>query len=141
MLRAKQEVNDRPTNPTEKTARLRFALIKEELKEFAAGMGLELDDKMDIVSFSQEKVDLVESYDGLLDILYVTYGAFVSLGMNSQPGWDEVCRSNNTKFAEGYSFREDGKLIKSPKYSPANLKSVLEKQKKETPAKLRLPNG
>lgn len=140
MLRAKQVVNDRPTPPTEATAKLRFNLLREELKELAGGLGLTLNDKFEVESWDESKVDMVEILDGLTDIEYVNQGAAVSLGLNLEPAWWEVCRSNNTKFAEGHSFREDGKLIKSPLYSPADLKTVLEKQKKET-HKVRLPHG
>jgi hypothetical protein len=30
-----------------------------------------------------------------------------------------------TKFREGYKFREDGKLLKSPKYEPPRIKEIL----------------
>ncbi len=99
--------------------------------------------------------DLVEIADGIADTIYVLIGAAIEFGIDIQAVFDEVHRSNMSKLwtrdevdvhvnswsdgKEEYSFalsgdkyiakRADGKVIKSPSYSPADIKSVLEKLK------------
>ena len=51
------------------------------------------------------------------------------MGIDLEPFFDEVQRSNMSKFADGHYHREDGKLIKSPLYSKANLEPILNRQR------------
>ena len=105
-------------------------------------------------SYIKEKeVDLVELADGISDISVVSYGTALAAGIDMEPVDKEVARSNNSKAwskndletaktkyptakVEKYSetlyrlVREDGKIIKSPSYSPANLEEIIENQKK-----------
>ena len=62
----------------------------------------------------------------LADLLYVVYGTAVSLGIDMEPVFKEVHRSNMSKVG-GYK-REDGKWVKPPTYSPAALQDILEAQ-------------
>lgn len=82
--------------------------------------------------------DALESYDAALDILYVTFGLLVEMGMDAQAGFEEVQRSNMSKLGEdglpiisrGFELDgfPEGKVLKGPNYFKPDLKSVLEKQ-------------
>ena len=103
-----QEVRDRPTLPDVSEMALRYDLIKEELDELYQAMG--------------EK-DIVEIADALTDILYVTYGAGHTFGIDLDKCFEEVQRSNMSKLGEDGKpiYREDGKVLKGPNYSPPDL--------------------
>lgn len=102
-----------PTLPDVKTAELRVELIDEEFKEL----------KEALITH-----DLVEIADALGDLLYVTFGAAISLGIDMEPIVDEIHRSNMTKV--GGHKREDGKWVKPDSYSPANLEPIIAKQQR-----------
>ncbi|MEC4681184.1 MAG: hypothetical protein VST67_10880, partial [Nitrospirota bacterium] len=70
--------------------------------------------------------DLPAMAKELADLLYVVYGTAVSLGIDLEPVFKEVHRSNMSKVG-GYK-REDGKWVKPPTYSPASLEDILETQ-------------
>ena len=100
-----------PSAPDEATQRLRNRLIQEEFEEFQEAM---------------QRKDLPDMAKELADLLYVVYGTAVSLGIDMEPVFKEVHRSNMSKVG-GYK-REDGKWIKPPTYSPASLKTILKNQ-------------
>ena len=97
---------------------LRYELIKEELSELREAL-----DQKDIVGVA----------DALTDILYVTYGAGHAFGINLDKCFTEVQRSNMSKLGEDGKpiYREDGKVLKGPKYSPPDLKSIIENEFKK----------
>lgn len=133
---------DKPSIPNEKRCELRVSLIAEELQELRDA----IKDK-----------DLVEIADALCDIQYVLSGAILEFGMQEKFAelFQEVQRSNMSKACKDLSeaeetqkhykaqgvdsyvkevdglflvFRkEDNKTLKSVNYSPADLKSILEK--------------
>ncbi len=100
-----------PSTPDEATQILRNRLIQEEFEEFQEAM---------------QSKSLPDMAKELADLLYVVYGTAVSLGIDMEPVFKEVHRSNMSKVG-GYK-REDGKWIKPPTYSPASLKTILENQ-------------
>lgn len=100
-----------PTIPDERTQILRKRLIQEEFEELQEAM--------------QEK-DLPSIAKELADLLYVVYGTAVSLGIDMEPVFREVHRSNMSKV--GGHKREDGKWVKPSTYSPASLDKILEAQ-------------
>jgi len=104
-----QTVRTKPQIPDEKTMRLRFDLIKEELNELENAM--------------KEK-NLKEIADALTDILYVTYGAGFAYGINLDKCFKEVQRANMSKLDKDGKpiFNEKGKVMKGPNYSEPNLK-------------------
>lgn len=126
MIRAGQDCPYKPTVPTIEVAELRIKLIKEELNELYEAIGL---GRKFVAQDETELVpcNLIEVADAVTDLLVVTIGCAIACGIDIQPCWDEVHRSNMTKFIDGYK-REDGKWIKGPSYSPANLKPIIEKQ-------------
>ena len=108
-----QMVRTKPQFPDEKTMRLRFDLIKEELNELEKAM--------------KEK-NLQEVADALTDILYVTYGAGCAYGINLDKCFKEVQRANMSKLDNNGKpiYNENGKVMKGPNYSKPNLKQFIE---------------
>ncbi len=104
-------VSHTPSIPDEPTQTLRKRLIQEEFEELQEAL--------------QEK-DLPSIAKELADLLYVVYGTAVSLGIDMEPVFQEVHRSNMSKVG-GYK-REDGKWVKPPTYSPAKIEPLLNKQ-------------
>lgn len=131
-----------PTIPDPKRSELRVSLIAEELKELEEAIA---------------NNDIVEVADALCDIQYVLSGAVLEFGLKDKFSalFDEVQRSNMSKACETEEeakatqahyltkgtasyykeidgkflvFREgDHKTLKSINYSPADLKSILNK--------------
>ena len=95
---------DAESFPTE----LRIRLIEEEAAEFAV---------------AARAGDVVGAIDALCDLIYVTYGAAVSLGVDLEPFFDEVHRSNMAKV--GGTRRPDGKWMKPPGWQPPDLARIL----------------
>lgn len=93
---------------------LRFRLMDEENKEYleAAIAG-----------------DLVEVADALGDMLYILCGTIIEHGLQDkiEEVFAEIQRSNMSKLgADGKPiYREDGKVMKGPNYSPPDLAGVL----------------
>jgi predicted HAD superfamily Cof-like phosphohydrolase len=163
-----QEIKPAPAMPDESTRLLRARLVFEEALEFvrACGCTVTLDgfaavaDRITVQTDPSMAPDLVEYVDGCVDQLVVTYGALNAAGVQAQPAWDEVQRSNMSKAWPHCSHcdavleldstgqlvhpaephpepwtalprihkREDGKVIKSPTYSPANIRRILAEQ-------------
>ena len=131
-----------PTIPDPKRSGLRVSLIAEELRELEEAIAAN---------------DIIEVADALCDIQYVLSGAILEFGLGDKfkALFDEVQRSNMSKAcdtaeeaedtiihykAQGvdchYEQKEekylvfrtaDRKTLKSVNYSPADLKSILEK--------------
>lgn len=137
----KHPILEEPQIPSEQRCKLRVSLIAEELKELEEAIA----DK-----------DLVEVADALCDIQYVLSGAILEFGLAGKFSdlFNEVQRSNMSKAcksieeaeetlahyrakgvdcfyeeADGHYLvyrREDRKTLKSVRYSPADLRSILE---------------
>jgi len=133
---------EQPTIPSESRCNLRVSLIAEELKELQEAI---------------ENKDMVEIADALCDIQYVLSGAILEFGLKDKFNdlFNEVQRSNMSKACkteeeaiatqehykakgvESYYKEIDGKFLvfrqgddktlKSIYYSPADLKSIVEK--------------
>lgn len=103
-----------PANLTDETQQLRVRLIQEEFDELKESMATG-----NLASVAKEMADL----------LYVVYGTAVSYGIDMEPVFQEVHRSNLSKVG-GYK-RADGKWMKPPTYSPAQLEPVLEAQREQ----------
>ncbi len=100
-----------PSAPDVATQILRSRLIQEEFEEFQEAM---------------QSKDLPNMAKELADLLYVVYGSAVSLGIDMEPVFKEVHRSNMSKV--GGHKREDGKWVKPATYSPAIIRPILEGQ-------------
>lgn len=111
MLAAGQEVPVESTLSDAKTQKLRYDLIQEELDEYWHAC---------------ENGDLIGIADAYTDLMVVVIGLGVAHGLAnySEALFEEVHGSNMSKFIDGHR-REDGKWIKGPSYSPANLAPIL----------------
>jgi|TARA_B110000240_G_scaffold195062_1_gene243867 predicted HAD superfamily Cof-like phosphohydrolase len=107
-----QEIKLTPDFPENKILKLRVDLIQEELDELKEAI---------------ENKDIVEVADALTDILYVTYGAGHSFGVNLDDCFSEVQRSNMSKLDENGKpiFNESGKVLKGPNYFKPDLKKYI----------------
>ena len=108
-----QMVRTKPQFPDEKTMRLRYDLIKEELNELELAM---------------KSKNLMEIADALTDILYVTYGAGYAYGINLDKCFKEVQRANMSKLGNDGKpiYNDKGKVMKGPNYLAPNLKQFVE---------------
>ena len=108
-----QDVNEKASFPKDTIVQLRVDLIEEELNELKEAI---------------KNNDLVEVADALTDILYVTYGAGHSFGVDLDKCFDEVQRSNMSKLGEDGNpiYNESGKVMKGPNYSAPDLKKLIE---------------
>ena len=103
----------------EETRRLRVRLIQEEFDEVKEALARE-----DLACIAKE----------LADLLYVIYGTAVSCGIDMDPVFREVHRSNLSKVG-GYK-RGDGKWVKPATYSPAQIAPILNSQTVRPPSSL-----
>ena len=108
-----QEIKDKASFPDKKIVQLRIDLIQEELNELKVAI---------------TNNDIIEVADALTDILYVTYGAGHSFGINLDKCFDEVQDSNMSKLDENKQpiYNDSGKVLKGPNYYPPNLKKIIE---------------
>lgn len=100
-------------------AGLRVALLEEEVGEFVA---------------ASERDDLLGIADALADIVYVAYGTALTYGIDLDAVLQEVHRSNMSKLGSDGKplIRDDGKVLKSERYFPPDIASVLQLQHPET---------
>lgn len=88
-------------------AGIRYDLIREEAAEFKQAC---------------KDQDLLEAIDALCDLLYVTYGAAVAMGIDLEPFFEEVQRANMEK--TNGPKREDGKQLKPEGWYPPDHEQV-----------------
>jgi predicted HAD superfamily Cof-like phosphohydrolase len=69
--------------------------------------------------------DKVELADAAADLIWVTCGLMVRLGIDLDPVWTEVLISNHAKL--GGPVREDGKLLKPEGWTPPDIAGALER--------------
>ena len=107
-----QEVKNKAELGDEKLNQLRLGLIKEELDELNNAI---------------RDNDILEVADALTDILYVTYGAGHSFGINLDKCFDEVQKSNMSKLGEDGKpiYNEAGKVMKGPSYFKPDLSKFI----------------
>lgn len=108
-------VRDLPGNPHPDDVALRLELMREERAE--------VDEAIHIGLFR----DIAKE---LADELYVVYGTAVTYGIDLDAVFEEVHQSNMSKLGEdGKPLRRpDGKILKGPKYRPAEVSRVLVRQ-------------
>lgn len=125
-----------PTFPPKEVCELRLKLISEELIELSRGMGyeLEIDDQGDVVLFQKGNADMIEIADALADLLVVLLGTSVAFGIDLDPIFQEVMKSNNTKFVNDVNGKlcvtknKDGKILKPATFCSPNLFPILSHQ-------------
>jgi len=104
-------INTKPILPELDVLLLRVKLISEECIELIDALG---------------ERDLVKVADGIADVLYVVYGTAVTCGIDVEPLFSEIHRSNMTKV--GGTKRDDGKVLKPDTYSPPDVAKILQMQ-------------
>ena len=74
-----------------------------------------------------ERQDIVEIADACAVLKWVVEGLEHSMGIPNQAVWDEVNRSNRSKFVDGRLTKDPltGKVLKPDTYSPPNIKTIL----------------
>jgi len=107
-----QEVKKKSELSSEKINSLRISLIQEELEELTKAI---------------KDNDILEVADALTDILYVTYGAGHSFGINLDKCFDEVQKSNMSKLGKDGKpiYNEHGKVMKGPDYFKPDLSKFI----------------
>jgi predicted HAD superfamily Cof-like phosphohydrolase len=104
----------RPTLLPIKRAKLRQDLLQEEVNEIRKG---------------SYEGDIVQIADGVIDCMYILIGTAHEHGFADRLDmlFDEVHRSNMSKMGpDGKAiYREDGKVMKSERYSPPNLERIM----------------
>ncbi len=109
------------------SANLYRDLITEEFIELQEAWGKYKNDRTSCAHTA-------EVADACMDMIYVISGLMHSMGLEPQEFWDEVQRSNMSKFSQladgSYSVtrRDDGKILKPATYSPPNLTSIVLRQ-------------
>jgi len=93
-------------------------LIVEEFKEF-----LEAENQL-LTGFVVNATDTLKE---LADLVYVCYQYAENLGWDLDEALNRVHRSNMSKLGEDGEpvYREDGKVLKGPKYQPPNLNDLV----------------
>lgn len=143
MAACDQEVKKYPGIPSTEVKKLRIRLMTEELlgttenpaaNEFVDEVTL-IPSKSDELIQSMINDDLKGVADGIADVLYVVIGTAIAYGINIQEIFDEVQRSNMTKAvwddvnSEWVVLRrEDGKVLKPPTFSEADIEPILQRQ-------------
>ena len=107
-----QEVKNKAELGDEKLNQLRISLINEELDELKTAI---------------KDNNILEVADALTDILYVTYGAGHSFGVDLDKCFDEVQKSNMSKLGGDRKpiYNKAGKVMKRPNYFKPNLSKFL----------------
>ena len=109
-----QKRNTKPTLLEPDEYYLRYRLGKEELVEYLDACNED---------------NLNEVTDALADQLYILLGTMNAHGMQNviEDVFDEVHRSNMSKLGSDGKpiYREDGKVLKGPNFSPPNLEKFL----------------
>ena len=107
-----QEVKTSAGLSNDKINSLRISLINEELEELK-----------DAISNN----DIVEVADALTDILYVTYGAGHSFGIDLDKCFEEVQNSNMSKLGNDDRpiYNDSGKVMKGPDYYKPDLSKFI----------------
>ena len=92
---------------------LRISLIEEEARETIAAM---------------RAGDIVETADGLVDLIYVCVGAALEFGIPLDRVWAEVQRSNMAKIdpvTGKVRKRADGKVLKPEGWTPPDIATAM----------------
>jgi len=110
-----------PTQPTEAILCLRRTLVEEESGEVSAAFV----DLQSVLSGDSEAAFHALVHE-LTDLLYVTYGALVTFGVEPDGVFAEVHRANMQKVSGPQ--RADGKQLKPEGWRPADIPGVLRAQ-------------
>lgn len=108
-------INSKPTLIEEADYNLKYEIMREEVEEY--------------INACREN-NLKEVADSLVDQMYVLIGLIIAHGISEKrfkKMFREVHRSNMSKLDESGKpiYREDGKVLKGPNYSPPDISKFL----------------
>lgn len=118
-------VSEFPRTLSPEEAKLHIQMIRDEFeKEF-------------VPAFLEQ--NLLEMYDAGIDVLVYVIGALSNAGLDIEPGFREIHRSNMSKMdpetgkaikagPNDPSGEPEGKVLKGPNYSPPNLHPIINEQ-------------
>lgn len=114
-----------------KRLKLRLDLILEEAQELVEASGFAIDEAGGeddpeaavAVPVYGERPNMSAQIDALCDLLYVTYGMAVEMGVDLEPFFELVHASNMKKL--GGPVREDGKTLKPEGWKPPDIEGRL----------------
>lgn len=98
------------------------SLLKENLLKFRIDF---LQEELNEIKDASEKKDLVKIIHEICDLLYVTHGVCVCMGIDIQPFFEEVHRSNMSKDMPPGPI---SKPIKGKDYFLPDIKKILKQQ-------------
>lgn len=112
---------------------MRMQLILEEVAELVGAVyGRAARDGIERAAATVREADegardTVEAADALADLVYVTYGMALESGISLPAVLAEVQASNMSKLGEDGKpiYREDGKVLKGPGFSPPDVARAL----------------
>jgi predicted HAD superfamily Cof-like phosphohydrolase len=108
--------SDVPSLVSPEIQNLRHRLMKEENDEYIQ---------------SAEDGDIVGIADAIGDMLYIAYGTACVHGLQDHISevFNEIHRSNMSKLGPDGEplYREDGKVLKGPGYTPPDINKILQK--------------
>jgi predicted HAD superfamily Cof-like phosphohydrolase len=112
---------------------MRMALIAEELAELVSAVygdraGARMERAFaDAVADDDGTRDVVAAADALGDLVYVIYGMALECAVPLADVLSEIQRSNLSKLGDDGRpiLREDGKILKGPRYLPPDVAGVL----------------
>ncbi len=109
------KINARPDSPRLLSARerdRRVDLLKEEVKEYVD---------------ASEAGSAVEIVDGLIDTIYIALGTLSCMGLDAEPFWKEIHRTNMAKL-DGHFDPVRGKWVKPEGWMPPRIFELLVEQ-------------
>ena len=106
-----QKIGEDPGFSDEDTMKLRIALVEEEVLELKEAC---------------EENDFPSFVDAITDSIYVLLGTAIATGVDIEPIWQEVQKTNMAK-SPGNN-RADGKLLKPEGWQPPDIKTLLKEQ-------------
>lgn len=118
----------------------RARLLFEECMETISGLGVSVycqevrvnePSEEDFEFLVETPFNLAEVIDGCFDILVVTTGTLVALGMPDLCGQNMVDENNLAKFGPGGYRNENGKWIKPPGHKPPDIEGLIAETRRQ----------
>ena len=125
-----QPVAPYPKSTDDTTLQLRIDLLTEEWDETVYALTelqkLNAEHEPGRTSKAAELAFIAGVADGIADLIYVAVGTASALGIDLEPVWEEVQRSNMEKVSG--PVREDGKRLKPDNWTPPQIERVIREQ-------------
>lgn len=142
--RASCEVSKCPRKITRDELHLVVNLIIEETDELCEACGVSFDEIWELMSNARRQVKrikttlptsdeemIAEQQDALVDLIYVVMNAAAKTGVDIDPVFDVVHKTNMAKIdpvTGKVNKRADGKVIKPPGWQPPDILSEIKRQ-------------